>query len=113
MLVNLLWFALTSAALAQEPTRFLRYPDVHGDDLVFSYAGDLWRVEASGGEARRLTSHQGTEYLSRISPDGRSIAFSAEYDGNMDVYIMPAEGGEPRRLTFHEAVGGSRQRVDE
>ena len=79
----------------------LRFPDVHGDTLIFVYAADLWAVPASGGDARRLTSHEGYETLPRISPDGKTIAFSAEYEGNGDVYTMPIGGGEPRRLTWH------------
>jgi tricorn protease len=96
-----LLFSLAATAAPSEPTRFLRFPDVHGDRVTFTYAGDLWRAPASGGDAIRLTSHDGIEYLPRTSPDGRSIAFSAEYEGNMDVYVMPAAGGEPRRLTWH------------
>lgn len=97
----LVLIAAVSLAADDAPTRLLRYPELHGDRLVFTYAGDLWSVSASGGDAYRLTAHDGYEYLPRISPDGRSIAFSAEYEGNMDVYVMPATGGEPRRLTWH------------
>jgi tricorn protease len=94
---------LTSIAYAQtsEETLLLRYPDLHDDAIVFVYAADLWMVPATGGDARRLTSHGGYEYLPRFSPDGKTIAFTAEYDGNSDVYVMPAAGGEPRRLTWH------------
>ncbi len=81
--------------------RLLRMPTIHGDQVVFTYAGDLWTVGRSGGTARRLTTHDGDEDLARISPDGKWIAFTGQYDGNTDVYVMPAEGGEPRRLTFH------------
>lgn len=81
--------------------RLLRMPDIHGDTVVFVYAGDLWTVGSTGGEARRLTSSVGQETYPRFSPDGRWIAFSGEYDGNNDVYIMPTRGGEPRRLTYH------------
>lgn len=95
----LLLFAATLSA--DEPTKLLRYPEVHGDRIVFMYAGDLWAVDVGGGNARRLTAHEGIEYLPKTSPDGRWLAFSAEYEGNLDVYVMPAEGGEPRRLTFH------------
>ncbi len=94
-------FAAMSLAADDVPTRLLRYPDLHGDRLVFTYAGDLWSVPAGGGDAYRLTAHEGYEYLPRTSPDGRWIAFSAEYEGNMDVYVMAAAGGEPRRLTWH------------
>ena len=81
--------------------RLLRYPDIHGDAVVFAQGGDLWTVPAAGGEARRLTSHVGFEYQPKYSPDGRWIAFTGDYDGNTDVYVMPAGGGEPRRLTWH------------
>jgi tricorn protease len=80
---------------------YLRYPDINGTRIVFAAEGDLWVVSDAGGIARRLTSHPGTEYFPRFSPDGTKIAFTGEYDGNQDVYVVPAEGGEPRRLTWH------------
>ena len=78
----------------------LRFPATNGKDVVFSYAGDLYKVPITGGVARPLTSHQGYEMFARFSPDGKSIAFTGEYDGNREVYLMPANGGEPVRLTF-------------
>ena len=87
------------AAPAQE-ARLLRFPATNGTDVVFSYAGDLWTVPIKGGEARRLTSHVGYEMFGRYSPDGKTIAFTAEYDGNREVYSIPAQGGEPVRLTY-------------
>jgi tricorn protease len=86
-------------------TRLLRQPDVHGDTVVFSYAGDLWTVAASGGAARRLTSHEGLEQFPKFSPDGRWIAFTGEYGGNPQVHVIPTEGGTPRQLTFRNDVG--------
>ncbi|MEJ2483703.1 MAG: hypothetical protein P8049_11485, partial [Gemmatimonadota bacterium] len=86
-------------------TRLLRYPDIHEDRIAFVYAGDIWSVPASGGTARRLTSHEGLELYPKFSPDGRWIAFSAEYDGTRQVYVMPSEGGTPRQLTFYNDVG--------
>ena len=80
--------------------RLLRFPATNGSEIVFSYAGDLWSVPATGGEARRLTSHIGYEAFAHFSPDGKTIAFTAEYDGNREVYRMPAGGGEPVRLTW-------------
>ncbi len=81
--------------------RLLRFPAIHGDQIVFGYAGDLYTVSARGGVARRLTSDpNGYEAFPRFSPDGRHIAFTAQYDGNTEVYVMPAEGGVPRRLTY-------------
>jgi tricorn protease len=80
--------------------RLLRFPAIHGEQIVFTYAGDLYTVPAQGGIARRLTSHEGFEMFARFSPDGKSIAFTGQYDGNTEVYLMPAEGGVPRRLTY-------------
>ncbi|MBR1569296.1 MAG: PD40 domain-containing protein [Bacteroidales bacterium] len=102
----LAFFALAAAtavsALAQsaDEARLLRFPATNGRDIVFSYAGDLWTVPVTGGEARRLTSHIGYEMFARYSPDGNTIAFTGEYDGNREVYRIPAAGGEPVRLTY-------------
>ncbi|MDO5442229.1 MAG: PDZ domain-containing protein [Bacteroidia bacterium] len=90
-------FALTAAA---EEGRLLRFPTTNGTDVVFSYAGDLYRAPIAGGRAERLTSHIGYEIFARFSPDGRTIAFTAQYDGNTEVYSMPLAGGEPVRLTY-------------
>ena len=95
-----LFLAATLAASAQEEARLLRFPATNGTDVAFSYAGDLWTVPIQGGQARRLTSHIGYEMLARYSPDGKTIAFTAEYDGNREVYTIPAQGGEPVRLTY-------------
>jgi tricorn protease len=78
----------------------LRFPAIHGEQLVFGYAGDLFTVPAKGGLARRLTSDVGYEMFPRFSPDGKWIAFTGQYDGNTEVYLMPAEGGVPKRLTY-------------
>ena len=96
---------LAGAGAAAEPgpadeARLLRFPAIHGDQIVFTYAGDLYTVAAAGGTARRLTSAVGFEMFARFSPDGRQIAFTGQYDGNTEVYVMPAEGGTPRRLTY-------------
>jgi len=98
-LIILLLVATNLIAIAE--ARLLRQPDVHADKIVFRYSDDLWTVSADGGNAVRLTSHSGTESLPYFSPDGKWIAFSAQYDGNMDVYIIPSGGGEPVRLTYH------------
>jgi len=90
---------MISAAHAEDGTRMLHDPDISADRIVFVYAGDLWTAPATGGEGRRLTAHVGTESSPKFSPDGRWIAFSAQYDGNTDVYIIPSEGGNPKRLT--------------
>jgi tricorn protease len=86
-------------------TQLLRFPDLRGDRLVFTYAGDLWTAPVSGGTATRLTAHPGLELFARFSPDGSSIAFTGQYDGDEQVYVMPAAGGEPRQLTYYPARG--------
>lgn len=83
-----------------EEARLLRFPATNGNDIVFSYAGDLYKVSARGGEAKRLTSHAGYEMFPRFSPDGKTIAFTGQYDGNTEVYTIPADGGEPLRVTY-------------
>ena len=94
--------AMGSLAPGQEAEgRLMRFPDISGDQIAFSYAGDLWLVSRQGGTARRITTHPGLELFPKFSPDGRSIAFTAQYDGNYNVYVMPAEGGDPKQLTFH------------
>jgi tricorn protease len=103
LMLVLLLVAVT--AVRAEETRLLRFPAIHGNRIVFSYAGDLYSVSASGGVARRLTSDKGYEMFARFSPDGREIAFTGQYDGNTEVYAMPAEGGAPRRLTFTATLG--------
>ena len=82
----------------------LQEPTLSRNAIVFVFAGDLWRVSRQGGEAVRLTTHPGQERLPAFSPDGSQIAFTAEYDGNVDVYLMPADGGIPLRLTSHPAA---------
>ncbi len=82
-------------------TKLLRYADVSKDSVVFSYAGDLWWSSRQGGAAHRLTSGPGDKLYPKFSPDGKWIAFTASYDGNPDVYLIPSTGGEPKRLTFH------------
>ncbi len=89
---------------AQAPsgqTRLLRTPTVSGDQIAFAYANNIWVVPRAGGTARRLTSFQGQTLNPHFSPDGKWIAFSGEYAGNLDVYVVPAQGGEPKRLTWH------------
>jgi len=102
LLVLLVALAATPAA-ALEECRLLRQPDIQGDRIVFVYAADLWTVARAGGVAQRITSHEGIERFPKFSPDGRTIAFTAEYDGNFDAFTVPVEGGEPTRLTFHPA----------
>lgn len=80
--------------------RLLRFPSTNGSEVVFTYAGDLYKAPISGGQASRLTSNIGYEMFPRFSPDGNTIAFTAQYDGNTEVYSMPSSGGMPKRLTF-------------
>jgi tricorn protease len=93
------------AFAAPDEARLLRFPAIHGDRVVFTYAGDLYTVPAKGGTARRLTSHPGFEMFPRFSPDGKQVAFTAQYDGNTEVFVVPAEGGEPKRLTYTATLG--------
>ena len=86
---------------ANGATRLLRQPTMSATQIAFMYGNDIWVAPRAGGEARRLTSFPGQEVDPSFSPDGRWIAFSAQYGGNMDVYVTPAEGGEPVRLTYH------------
>lgn len=104
----LLLLALIAAkqATAQESlTRLLRQPDIAGDKIAFVYGGDIWVVDARGGDARRLTSDEGVEYFPKFSPDGRWIAFSGEYSGSRQVFVISVDGGAPRQLTFYNDVG--------
>jgi tricorn protease len=92
-----------------EEGRFMRYPAIHKNLIVFTYEGDLWSVPSSGGVASRLTSYPGDEFSARFSPDGKTIAFTASYDGPQTVYTMPIEGGTPTRLMYaigsHQTIG--------
>ena len=91
---------IAALALQADEARLLRFPALHGNQVVFTYAGDLYTVSVQGGVARRLTSDpKGFEMFARFSPDGKTLAFTGQYDGNTEVYVMPSEGGEPRRLT--------------
>src|SRR5450631_2392687 len=86
-------------------SKLLRFPNVWHDRIVFSYAGDLWTVGTRGGTAMRLTSNPGLELFGRFSPDGRFIAFTGQYGGDEQVYVIPADGGAPKQLTFYPAPG--------
>jgi tricorn protease len=96
---------LCCAGMAAAQTKLLRFPDVHGDKVVFTYGGDLWTASTSGGMATRLTSHPGLELFAKFSPDGKWIAFTGQYDGDEQVYVIPAAGGIPKQLTFYPARG--------
>ncbi len=113
ILICILWgagFAWPGQPVAQTQdsapeTRLLRFPDCHETFVAFVYAGDIWRAPIEGGTARRLTSHEGFELVPKISPDGSQIAFTAEYSGTRQVYVMPSNGGTPKQLTYYNDVG--------
>ena len=92
--------AAASATEPAEEARLLRFPATNGHEVAFTYAGDLYAVPINGGIAHRLTSHIGYEMFARYSPDGSKIAFTGEYDGNREVYIIPSHGGFPERVTW-------------
>ena len=96
----LLGLMVCSSLLAQQESRLLRFPAIHGDKIIFSYAGNLYTVASTGGTARKLTSDVGYEMFARFSPDGKWVAFTGQYDGNTEVYLMSSEGGIPKRLTY-------------
>jgi len=98
-------FMLMAVGPADAQTKLLRFPDIHGENVVFCYAGDLWNAPATGGTATRLTAHPGIELFPKYSPDGRWIAFTGQYDGDEQVYVIPAGGGVPQRLTYYPARG--------
>lgn len=87
--------------LLAQGTQLLRQPTVNDRYIAFIYADDIWIVNREGGDARRVTSFEGTESYPHFSPDGKLLAFTGQYDGNTDVFVVPTEGGEPKRLTWH------------
>ena len=93
-----------SESLCGQGTQLLRQPTIHNDQVVFVYANDLWKAQTDGSDAVRLTTNQGYESLPHFSPDGEWIAFSAQYNGNTDVFIIPSNGGEPKQLTWHPSA---------
>lgn len=103
--LHLLAPLLLLLAAARAQTRLLRFPDLHGDSVVFTHGGDLWQAPLAGGTASRLTSARGVELFAKYSPDGRWIAFTGQIDGDEQVYIVPIDGGEPRQLTFYPSKG--------
>ncbi|HUR83300.1 MAG TPA: PDZ domain-containing protein, partial [Thermoanaerobaculia bacterium] len=106
-LIMILMVAATAASASAQDrlTRLLRQPDIHGDQVAFVYAGDLWIASAKGGDARRLTSDAGMEYFPKFSPDGKWIAFTGDYSGSRQVFVISVDGGQPRQLTFYNDVG--------
>ena len=91
---------------AQDEVRLLRFPAIYGNQIIFTYAGDLYTVDKTGGVARKLTNDsEGYEMFARFSPDGTNIAFTGQYDGNTEIFLIPAEGGVPERLTYTATLG--------
>ncbi len=103
--IVILMLTIPLSVKATDDARLLRFPDINDNLIAFVYAGDIWTVNSNGGEARRLTSHEGLELFPKISPDGQWIAFSGEYSGNRQVFVIPANGGVPRQLTWYNSVG--------
>src|SRR6266436_6543108 len=103
-LAALILFTLTAAAAAAPPAGYYRQPALHKDTLVFVSEGDLWKVSVNGGIATRLTSHPGEEGRPAISPDGQTLAFTAQLEGPTEVYTMPLDGGLSQRRTFDGAA---------
>ncbi|HET8546388.1 MAG TPA: hypothetical protein VFL57_00210 [Bryobacteraceae bacterium] len=94
---------LISALATAREALLVRYPHWHNGRVTFAYLGDIWTANDDGTNVQRITAHGARDVYPRWSPDGRSIAFSSDRNGNLDVYIVPAEGGQPRQLTFHSA----------
>ncbi len=106
LFVSAVLLAAATAAPEAGSSRVLRFPDICGDTVAFVQAGDIYRVAAAGGTAQRLTSHIGNELYPKFSPDCRWIAFSAEYDGTRQVYVIPSGGGTARQLTYRNDTSG-------
>ena len=103
LLVLSIFCSFTAGAGVQPHGGMMRYPDVSSTHIVFVYADDIWVVPRSGGTASPLASPAGGEAFPRFSPDGRTIAFSGNYDGNFDIYTVAMDGGIPQRVTFHSS----------
>ncbi len=101
ILISIFLLALAGAGYAQDKPLLLQEPALSKTHIAFTFAGDLWTVPREGGEATRLTTGVGFEFLPIFSPDGTQIAFTGQYDGNTDIFIVPVSGGVPRRLTYH------------
>src|ERR1035438_7489014 len=91
-------------ALAQSQVKLLRHPSYSKGKVAFSYLGDIWVANENGADVQRITDHKARDIYPRFSPDGSTIAFSSNREGNDDVFVVPATGGKPRQLTFHNAA---------
>ena len=96
--------AFTFTPAAEQAPLLAQQPALSASQIAFVTAGDIWSVPRAGGEAKRLTVGQGIEAAPSFSPDGKWVAFTGQYDGNTDVFVIPAEGGVPRRLTWHPSA---------
>jgi len=110
MFKKIFWFVFAGLLCLQlqvraDEARLLRFPDIHGNQVVFVYAGDLYLVSAEGGVARQITTNKGYESFPHFSPDGKYIAFTGQYDGNTEVFLIPSTGGVPKRLTYTATLG--------
>jgi tricorn protease len=104
LLATLLVLAPVVAFAEGQDARLLRFPATNGREITFTYAGDLYKVPINGGQAVRLTADQGFEIFPKYSPDGKTIAFTGQYDGNTELYSIPSEGGFPKRLSYSATV---------
>ena len=102
VVVSVIGGACLAAAQEAPEGRLLRFPDIYKEKIAFMYGGDLWLASSAGGTARRITSHPGRELFPKFSPDGKWLAFTGQYDGNFNVYVMPSDGGQPKQLTFYQ-----------
>ncbi|MDB4907724.1 MAG: peptidase [Gemmatimonadetes bacterium] len=110
MLARAAALVLLATGTASAQTKLLRFPDIHGDRITFSHGGDIWTAPATGGTATRITSHPGIEVFAKFSPDGRWIAFTGQYDGDEQVYVVPSTGGAPKQLTWYPSGGPRAER---
>src|SRR5258706_1898244 len=99
---DLLTASLVLSAQESQEGRLMRFPDIYKDKVAFVYGGDIWLTSTAGGVARRITEGAGRELFPKFSPDGKWIAFTGQYDGNFNVYVMPSDGGQPKQLTFYQ-----------
>ena len=104
--VSVLILCATLCFSQPQEGRLMRFPDIHGDHIVFVYGGDIWLASAHGGTASRITTAPGRELFPKFSPDGKWIAFTGQYDGNFNVYVMNSDGSQPRQLTYYQGAPG-------
>jgi len=105
LLAVLVLIPSVASAQPQGDTRLLHFPDICKDTIAFTYGGDVWLAAAQGGAAHRLTSGEGEEVFPKFSPDCKWVAFTGQYTGARQVYVISVDGGTPRQLTFHNDIG--------